>query len=164
MELICKSGGETIWFAWNCWDAGSSFETALAAILSSVALYWLKYAWESGFDSWDCAHHQIKGVTKPPNLRCQIKSKFPLYALSTSVTAVWCLLKGWKGLGAESEPQTDLRFLVEKFCGTRWTAFHWQLDRSQRNLDLGQLTSPKIGIQHPRIVVQQYQSFWFFLN
>lgn len=69
-------------------------------------------------------------------------TKFKVYQIKYThypllFTGVWCLLKGWKGLGAESEPQTDLRFLVEKFCGTRWTAFHWQLDRSQRNLDLG---------------------------
>ena len=69
-------------------------------------------------------------------------TKFKVYQIKYThypllFTGVWCLLKGWKGLGAESEPQTDLRFLVEKFCGTRWTAFHWQLDRSQRNLDFG---------------------------
>ena len=47
---------------------------------------------------------------------------------------------------------TDLRFLVEKFRGQKEGG---QLDRSQRNLDLGlDLTFLKIGIQHPSIIVR----------
>ena len=60
-------------------------------------------------------------------------------------------VEGMKGIGAESEPWTDLRFSGGKVL---WQKEGGQLDRSQRNLDLGTLTYLKIGIQHPSIIVQ----------
>ena len=150
-ELICKSDGETIWFAWNCWDTGSSFETAFAAILSTAALYWLKYVWD---------RLGLMRLCSPPNLKHQIKLKIPF--IRVIHFCYWCLVfvEGMKGIGSWKRA-------IDRFTIFWWKSFvaeGGQLDRSQRNLDLGlDLTFLKIGIQHPSIVVQLTSPFELYL-
>ena len=72
-----------------------------------------------------------------------MKFKFPLYNIHIKCYDCKMFVEGMKGIVGEREPKTDLQFSVESFVPQGGQ----QLDsRSQRNQDLGRLTSLKIGI------------------
>ena len=117
----------------------------------SSPLYWLKYAWD---------RLGLMRLCSPPNLRHQIKLKIPF--IRVIHFCYWCLVfvEGMKGIGSWKRA-------IDRFTIFWWKSFvaeGGQLDRSQRNLDLGlDLTFLKIGIQHPSIVVQLTSPFELYL-